>query len=333
MYNGASEPSGAEGTSSYSLKQLNFALSKGLSDGELVDFRLREAKILYFFRHVPIRCWHLPHVLLSDEPLLQDIHQQLICPLRPGRGRSRGAGASCCRVASLGGGPGFDAIGLSLMAVMQQLHVQFEVTNYDIEATWEEVVQAVDTHLCAPLGHVARFGVCDITEGLDPAGSNSAFTAALGPAADGFDIFAVEFVVAENSLKLEATDFLLFRQLFRRVPPSTVFVFMDATHRYWARLVAVAAEEGRFDAALPHFEAGKSLFGFPKHVLVLRKQPALRAGEAPAASARVSSRLAWFESHRKAHGEWWKRRAAGGDEDSDETSTLPETLQCDAQVE
>ena len=113
---------------------------------------------------------------------------------------------TACRVASIGGGPGFDLLSLAFLKkhaaygmshVPNELACHIEGDVYDIEPAWRETVEALGAG-CRPV--TARFGTCDIRYGLAAEGN-----AALAGSVSHVNLFCFNFVCVENTVQPPST--------------------------------------------------------------------------------------------------------------------------------
>ena len=76
--------------------------------------------------------------------------------------------------------------------------------------------------------HTCSFSRCDLTLPLD-----DPVNAGLAASLDTTSLYVCAHAIAENALKLRASKFIFFRQLFHRARPGAVWVMTEATHRQW----------------------------------------------------------------------------------------------------
>ena len=189
--------------------------------------------------------------LLLDEarPLLVSL---LLSPTRP-----------TLRVAAVGGGPGFEAVGLAALAEFLCVGVEVECLSMDIEPGWGAVLGAVVGGTCDPAGmpccavvapESLRAAPAKPEPGPEPEAASKAagprhriafvasdcLTGHAGPdlleAAPAIDLFTFNYVLVENARALRTDKFAYLRQVFSAAPMGCVFCFMvrrvDTRFRY-----------------------------------------------------------------------------------------------------
>jgi hypothetical protein len=215
--------------------------------------------------------------------------------------------SSSYRLCSLGGGPGFDFVGLALISsfhkqLLEQQQQQESSTSaavaipitatiLDYEHGWSPFVSAMSTSVDSVLGgsHSCVFDGCDITVPLsDPVNARCAQEVL------DTDLWVCSYCVSENAVKLRqgGPSFVFFRDVFGQAKENSIFVFTETTHRLWPELVDVALETAGFDVAFPR-RNGRGKSG---RQLILRK----RAG-ATALSAEAMEQKDAFERDSAAH--------------------------------
>jgi hypothetical protein len=169
--------------------------------------------------------------------------------------------SSSYSVVSLGGGPGFDYVGIALAASFcsqcrrssssgggggasprpDGMPTTITVAILDIEEGWRDVVGAVgesarrvlgggpdDAATVASSTRVVWGGRCDIARSLyDPI--NSDCLDLVGDAR----LYAIQYCVGENASLIRASDHAFFRELFDASMPGSAFVFTEAHPRAW----------------------------------------------------------------------------------------------------
>eukprot|EP00035_Acanthoeca_spectabilis_P032840 m.20691 g.20691 ORF g.20691 m.20691 type:complete len:478 (+) comp5602_c0_seq1:60-1493(+) len=194
---------------------------------------------------LPIRVQKLPGalVLRQIEPLLTSLL------FNPGR--------HVVRMVAVGGGPGFEFLGL--VALARQLHssVSVECLVTDIAPGWLPVLQrlvgeanrigydcdckaAGDQH--QGLRHTVQFAVEDCC---------TTSSRVVQAAIDGASLFVYNYVLVENARALREEGFWPLRRTFRAAGIGSVFVFMDASHHLWTEVSVAMAAEGRFAVIHP----------------------------------------------------------------------------------
>ena len=141
-------------------RKMNYDLTVGASIGIRVDFSDEGGRATYTHEKLYARSRIVATVLLMDHAVMGWVRHHLFM-------------SPTCRVASIGGGPGFDALSLSFMAqhfelpgfmmevccwvecsltLVQNLshtETSMQVEVYDIEAEWEPTVDAVAKYVSA----------------------------------------------------------------------------------------------------------------------------------------------------------------------------------------
>jgi len=157
------------------------------------------------------------------------------------------------RVLSLGGGPGMDAMAVSLLANYQRLGgreggLGIDAMILDYEAQWHDCVKVVGDaiHTANAARQVApseervqqdidvQFGLCDITVSLDDSINSKAksFLKSTKPL-----IVICSYVIAENAIALREGNYHFFVDLANEVPVGSVLLFTETTHRIWPDLL------------------------------------------------------------------------------------------------
>ena len=195
-------------------------------------------------------------------PRLRDSFHQVLSPKN--RMDDKGAntnpqGNHMCHITSIGGGPGYDFVGLTLVASFLHGHNKLErncgvrATVFDYETGWSEMVDSMHRSTDKILrqlplkldGHYCSFGgSCDITKPMDHP-VNHAMKQAIWTS----HVFVCQYCIAENALRLEESRFEFFRNLFDQANEGALFVFTEMTHRFWPALMDVLPGGG-FDVAL-----------------------------------------------------------------------------------
>eukprot|EP00536_Pseudo-nitzschia_multiseries_P015390 jgi/Psemu1/291982/fgenesh1_pg.875_\ len=185
------------------------------------------------------------------------------------------------RVASLGGGCGYDFVALAALSAFLG-GPRIAATVYEYEPAWREVVADVESVLAdvlratataaphqtttavttAAASHRCGFERCDIASPLDAA-CNETLASDVGSTR----VFSCSYVVAENAVALRSQNFGFFRQLFAEAPEGSLFFFAETTHRLWPELIEVARSTKGHDSSsssssmrvsIPHIRCGKS---------------------------------------------------------------------------
>ena len=187
------------------------------------------------------------------------------CPL-PGVGGGGGNEAlgsppsSSYSVVSLGGGPGFDYVGIALATSFCSYHrrssssemdgggwdtddnAPIYVAIFDHEEGWEDVVLAMDDSVNRVLGRTMAKtnciwgGRCDITRSLLRDPINEACLDLIdsrGGEDDAPRLYVCQYCIGENAVGLRASDHVFFRELFDVATFGSMFVFTEAHPRSW----------------------------------------------------------------------------------------------------
>jgi hypothetical protein len=296
------------------LSDLSYNLGQAADDGAMPSFQDEGARAGYAVDYF-CRAQLLADLLFESrsgvgtglEPAfwVDSVQKNILLGLGNGSSTSP-TSSSSYRLCSLGGGPGFDFVGLALISSFhkQQQHQQqkqehsspsvaipITATILDYEHGWSPFVQAMSTSVDSVLGgsHSCDFDGCDITVPLsDPANARCAQEVL------DTDLWVCSYCVSENAVKLRQGNppFVFFRDIFAQAKENSIFVFTETTHRLWPELVDVALETAGFDVAFPR-RNGRGKSG---RQLILRK----RAG-ATTLSAEAMEQRGAFERDSTAH--------------------------------
>ena len=233
-----------------------------------------------FRQNLETRAQKVTAALLLDEcrPLLEALF------LSP----SRTSGAAPLRVAAVGGGPGFESIGLVAFAVHLRAQVAVECLSIDNEAGWEELLALVVGATCDAAGNPCCAYVApeeifpDARDQRQPEPEPSRSPSSLAQAhriafvegdcltgqagaqllsiAPDMDLFTFNYVLVENAKALRDDGFSYLRSVFGAAKVGSVFVFMDASYHLWAEVVEAfssaqqseAQPQPRFAVLHPH---------------------------------------------------------------------------------
>lgn len=202
-----------------------------------------------------------------------------------------------CHLTSIGGGPGYDYVGLSLVNSYQSmledsnaasnkhhLSTSIHATILDYEEGWYDLVDVMSyaTKECLDFDKTCNKddddsssestsswknscnwgGKCDITKTMtDPA--NAACLAQV----ETTDLWTCQYCVAENAELLRGSDFVFFRDLLAMAKEGSVFLFTETTHRLWPEFVGIAEELSHgFEVTFPR------IIGRKGTQMVLRKK-------------------------------------------------------------
>ena len=183
--------------------------------------------------------------LPNDETVAANAIQNALLQLLSNSENGGGDGSrDVCRVTSIGGGPGYDYVGLCLVASFLNCRTDSSVSSiqatvFDYEVGWGDLVDSMHQSANRILrqlnfeGHSCTFGGgCDIIKGMDDA-VNHVFRDAV----KATNIFVCQYCIAENAVGLRESDFIFFRDLFDRANDGAIFVFTETTHRLWPDVI------------------------------------------------------------------------------------------------
>mmetsp|Transcript_41861 Transcript_41861/g.111687 ORF Transcript_41861/g.111687 Transcript_41861/m.111687 type:complete len:239 (-) Transcript_41861:502-1218(-) len=146
-----------------------------------------------------------------------------------------------CRILSVGGGPGFEALGLQIFSEILGWEVCFEHHIVDAEAGWQISAEALDAVLSARSSPSAdtqlHFHEGDALAATLPSGV---------PAPSEFQLLLFPYVLHENASGLQAANYGLLPGLFRGATSGALFVFTDSQDRLWPEVVDLAMAIGPF---------------------------------------------------------------------------------------
>ena len=254
---------------------LHMALKHVCARGVMPDFSHSGALAHYAVENLTQRAQKTTAVLLLDEarPLLTSL---LLSPTRP-----------TLRVAAVGGGPGFEAVGLAVLASFLRVAIEVECLSMDIEPRWGPVLAAVVGGTCDLAGNPC----CDVVHpehlragdrprlalevepepeqeqahvaGLTPRHrvafvASDCLTGRAGSelllAAPTMDLFTFNYCMVENAKALRADGFCYLRKVFAAAAVGAVFMFMDASYHLWQEVVEVFGSLS--DCGVEDFEQG-----------------------------------------------------------------------------
>jgi len=159
-------------------------------------------------------------------------------------------------VVSLGGGPGFDfvsvAVATTFCSYIESLRDQGEASSsaklhttiLDYEEGWGDLVHAMvnstQTILepSSPNLSCEWGGKCDITKSIFHP-SNAACALLLSST----DLWVCQYCVAENAHKLQKSNYIFFRELFRHAQPGSLFVLSEVHPRLWPEFYDLLQEQ------------------------------------------------------------------------------------------
>ena len=180
--------------------------------------------------------------------------------------------SSSYNVVSLGGGPGFDYVGIALATSFCSNHrqssssemdvreehtgdnVQINVSIFDHEEGWEDVVHAMGDTVNRVLGNTTGNtnciwgGRCDITKSLLNDPINAACLDLIysnGRDDDAPGLYVCQYCIGENAIEMRASDHVFFRELFDVAKFGSTFVFTEAHPRTWPDFYNLFEEKER----------------------------------------------------------------------------------------
>jgi hypothetical protein len=160
------------------------------------------------------------------------------------RGDDTGITGDSYNMISLGGGPGFDSVALSLAASFSAYGKESSPINaiiLDYEEGWCDLVKAMDEStrnvLQQPNLSCEWGGKCDITKGFgDPI--NTVCLQEIGNA----QMIVCQYCVAENAHLLRGSGFIFFRDMFEKASIGALFIFTETAPRIWPDLCELMEE-------------------------------------------------------------------------------------------
>ena len=245
--------------------ELSQKLTGALVDGKTVCFEDEGALGAYALKRLRARSRAVFEVLLAE-----DSGEILHCLLR----RCAAATQECrqLRIASLGGGPAFDVVGLlatleSLAEAMSEepavnsegfnrcddLLCSIRCTVLDLAPAWGSAVAAV----AEVSSKIWPRQETEFVELIAPVDLRSSDCWEIIDTVCRADIVIASYVLHENEAAILSQNRLqgAFPQIFQHLPVGTPMIFLDATHRLWPVLVetaeAVIPQEENLKAVIP----------------------------------------------------------------------------------
>lgn len=202
-------------------------LTKAVELGEMPSFQNKDARIGYTWKKRN-RVGNLGYLLLTKDLAVL---------------RNRILSALPIRVASFGGGPGYDLVGLHLFQTFARKRPpNLSGTIFEFEAGWSNTISQVN----AALDTNFDFQHGDLTQPLPDVPSNW----------HTYQLYTFSFVVMENAKILFESKFIFFHQLFNAVSINATIIFTDSTHRLWRSLYQVAMEsENHFNVSITYVKS------------------------------------------------------------------------------
>lgn len=128
---------------------------------------------------------------------------------------------------AFGGGPGFEVLGLAMVAAYLELDLPVDGTVLDNEPGWGAAVAALGTATKELTDlRTCDFALCDILTGAVPD-------------LQGVDIVTFGYVCLENCLRLREAGFAFLLRAFAAAEPGCTFIFMDASPRMFPEIGAL----------------------------------------------------------------------------------------------
>ena len=246
-------------------------------------------------------------------------------------------------IVSLGGGPGFDFVGVAMAAAFS-FHTSsgtagasapkcdIHVTAMDYEEGWSDLVSAMDqstrnlltpsiddeSHSTwnLPAMSCDWGGRCDITKSIldEPVNANcKRLLLGDGDHQSASKLWICQYCVAENAKALRESDYVFFKELFREMPKGTLVLLTEVVPRLWPEMVRMLDKEG----ILPWVDVGFRKGYCGKQFLLKKRvtrRPANDEAQGPFDSldARTRDQLEHFERlasyHERKVDSGWKRQ-------------------------
>lgn len=201
-------------------KRLKLALTLSTTQGVLVDFNHAGARSGYVFEKLRIRGAYLVDLLIRPEISFWDLYKHP------------------SRVVSVGGGPGFDAVGMQLLGDFLGEHGSFTHEVIDIEPGWEGTIATLEDQLKAisvTTSTRLHFATADLLKDI-PICKNP----------EQVNLYIFSYVCVENAVALMEMEFRPLVALFEAAAPGAVFAFMDSTDALWPDILQAANKVAPF---------------------------------------------------------------------------------------
>ena len=169
------------------------------------------------------------------------------------------------KIASIGGGPGYDALGWALCAEWmgrnhkEETHIEAHV--YDYEKGWKDIIdtmQGICTTHKVPI--TWSFDTCDITS------VDSSYNDSLWDVVDKMHLFLFSFVVVENRHRLKQTEFSFLKQIFSKSSNGSWYIFTDSTYRLWPSIYEIAK------SSLNNTFRLRMVYTYTSHIVLMLEQ-------------------------------------------------------------
>lgn len=179
-------------------------------------------------------------------------------------------GQPLLRMASIGGGPGYDFVAAALVAMFassgnDQARRQPKIlaTILDYEEGWKDLVQSMNNAAKNALPSQCYMqcswgGKCDITKSLYHADNRACLENI-----ETMQLWTCQYCVAENANQLQESNFVFFQELFAAVPEGTLLLVTETSPYLWPQFYRL------IEAHCPSMQVG-----FPNkkgYQMVLRK--------------------------------------------------------------
>lgn len=216
-------------------KQLGLAAKSGVPP----SFASSIDRKSYTIKHLRSRVGHLADILTLN-PAPTWLHQAVVALTLSRRDM---------RTVSLGGGPGFDAVAvtLTLKYLSGTRSSPARTVVFDSEIGWATCAEALSQAYSSVLSendghHTLLVERGDITKSLRDPVNLAVAKELICPC-----LVVCAHVVAENSQQLRYHHFIFFQDMFESLKVGSLVVMTEATHRLWPEIVLVA-----FRASVTH---------------------------------------------------------------------------------
>ena len=289
-------------------RELSQKLTTSLVDGETVSFEDPGALADYTLRRLRPRCRALLEVLLADNctVFLESFLKRLDIAWSEQRE---------LQVASLGGGPGFDAIAVlaSVAALKEAKERQPDADFFgserlpeqsgvrckvlDLSPAWATSLSAV-SDVASEIWPGQRADLIELMAPCDLRDPNTEVVEVVRQA----DVVIAAYVLHENEAALLVEGLLggVIPDIFRAAPVGVPLIFLDATHRLWPTLVETACISSHKDGShaldaltLPFTVLIPEGIGSHIHAVILIKRETLQTLQ--------TSLFEVFNSHQRAN--------------------------------
>merc|ERR1711957_1079225 len=147
---------------------------------------------------------------------------------------------------NVGGGPGFDAVGLQLLASFLGAEIQFDHLVVDIEPRWAGSIDALHLVLrdqaAVHTSTKMSFAEADLT-------APDLFAKDRTIAFGDVHLFIFAYVCVENGDSLRSTEFEHLQRFFEAASVGCIFAFLDSSDRLWPDIRDAARRVAPFQAS------------------------------------------------------------------------------------